>query len=232
LDRTNWRVFALAFGAGFVAALHIGKLPPALATIREDLGAGLVLAGWIASTISTVGTLLGLIAGGVADRIGPRRSLLAGLVALTCGSLVGGLAPGPAAMLAARLIEGIGFASVTVSGGILIARAAAPADRRRALAAWGAYMPLGFATMLLVSALALEGFGWRAVWLLAAGLTAAWALAVAVGLGPGDGGEGRRDATVSVLQSLRVNMGRTGALLIAACYALYAAQHIGVSVQK
>jgi MFS family permease len=224
--KSNWRVVGLAFGAGVVAAMHIGKLPPAIGAIQQDLGAGLVMAGWIASTISAVGTLTGLVAGGIADRVGPRRALLAGLLALAAGSLAGSLAASPAMMLLSRFIEGIGYTATTVAGGILIARATVEADRRRALAGWAAFMPLGFTAMLLISALTLEGIGWRPIWLIAGGITLLWA--AVLGAGTGEGGEGRRDALLSLAGSLALNLRQRGALLAAACYGLYAAQHLGM----
>ena len=208
--------------------MHIGKLPPAIGAIQTDLGAGLVTAGWIASTISAVGTLTGLMAGGLADRAGPRRALVAGLLALVAGSLAGSLATTPAMMLLSRFIEGIGFTATTVSGGILIARATADADRRRAMAGWAAFMPLGFTAMLLISALMVEAVGWRQIWLIAAGITLLWAGIVLAATGAGDGGEGRRDTIRSLGASLALNLGRTGAVLAALCYGLYAAQHLGM----
>ena len=45
-----------------------------------------------------------------------------------------------------------------------------------------------------------------------------------------DGGESRKEARASLARSLAVNLRETGALLAAACYALYAAQHIGMMV--
>ncbi|ROU00328.1 CynX/NimT family MFS transporter [Histidinibacterium lentulum] len=225
---TNWRMVGIAFGAGVVAAMHIGKLPPAIGAIREDLGAGLVMAGWIASTISAVGTLTGLVAGGLADRAGPRRTLVGGLLALAFGSLAGSLATAPALMLLARFVEGIGFTATTVAGGILIARATSEADRRRAMARWATFMPLGFTAMLLVSALMTGPFGWRPVWLIAAGITLLWAGIVLRATGAGDGGEGRRDGGRSLGASLALDLGRTGAVLAAVCYGLYAAQHLGM----
>ena len=230
MDRSNWRVVGIAFGAGVVAALHIGKLPPAIGDIRADLGAGLVTAGWIASTISAVGTLTGLVAGGLADRIGPRRSILAGLICLVVGSLLGSFVASPFTILASRFLEGIGFTATTVSGGILIARATVDADRGRALAFWASFMPLGFTAMLLFSAFTLESLGWRMIWQMSAGVSVLWAVIVLVGLRESDGGESRKDAATSFAGSIAVNLGQTGAVLAAACYALYAAQHIGMMV--
>lgn len=228
--RNSWRVVAIAFGAGIVAAMHIGKLPPAMGAIQSDLGAGLITAGWIASVISAIGTLTGLVVGGVADRMGPRRILIMGMAFLFLGSVFGGLISSPKGMLLARFIEGMGFTATTVSAGILIARVTVGRDRSRALAIWASFMPLGFSAMLLLSVLVLNNFGWRPIWFLCAGISGFWALVTVISIHSEDGGEGRAEAVISFVGSIRTNLRETGAVLVAACYALYAAQHIGMMV--
>ena len=210
--------------------MHIGKLPPAMSVIQADLDAGLVAAGWIASIISAVGTFTGLVVGGVADKLGPRRVLVAGMILLALGSTFGGWISSPQAMLLARFVEGMGFTATTVSAGILIARVTVGKDRSRALAIWASFMPLGFSSMLLVSAYLLSDFGWRAIWFTTGGISGIWVLVTLVGIRSTDGGEGRSDAIVSFGHSLHTNLRETGAVLVAACYALYAAQHIGMMV--
>lgn len=227
---SRWLAVLVAFGAGVIAATHIGKLPPALGVIQADLGAGLVMAGWIASMISAVGALTGLVIGSVSDRIGPRRVLLGGLATLCVGSTLGGLALSAPYMLLARFIEGLGFTATTVSAGIVIARVTVARDRSRALAIWASFMPLGFSAMLLISALLLDEWGWRSIWFVSAGCSGVWGLVVFFGIHAKDGGEARRDEAISFVASLSLNLRQTGALLAAACYALYAAQHIGMMV--
>jgi len=225
---SDWRIVALAFGAGIVAATHVGKLPPALTVLRLEIGAGLVTAGWIASTIAATGAALGLVGGAMADRIGPRRALAAGLALLTLGSLLGSLAQGPAAMLASRFVEGVGFTAATVTGGVIVARATAPTDRARALAVWASYMPLGFAGMTLASAAGLEALGWRAIWLAAAAATAGYAALAWRATAGWAGGAPRRDAALTAAGDLARTLRQAGGVLVALAFGLYAAQHIGM----
>ncbi|HNB44976.1 MAG TPA: MFS transporter, partial [Burkholderiaceae bacterium] len=62
--------------AGVTAALHVGKLPPALPLLREALGVSLVQAGFLLSLVQLAGMSLGLLLGLMADGIGLRRSVL------------------------------------------------------------------------------------------------------------------------------------------------------------
>ncbi len=225
---TQWRVVWVAFGAGIIAATHIGKLPPALGDIRTELEAGLVMAGWIASTISTTGFALGLVAGVIADRVGSRRMLVFGLLMLTAGSLLGALATSSEVMLLARFLEGVGFTSTTVTGGVIVARATVEKDRKWALGVWSAYMPLGFASMMMVSALVLDSIGWRALWGVSGTISAVWAVVVLRATAGWSAGRGGAATGQSVLANVGLNLRQVGGVLVAACFALYAAQHIGM----
>ena len=76
--------------AGVSAALHVGKLPPALPVLRDALSLTLVQAGFLLSLVQLAGMTLGLLAGLTADGIGLRRSMLGGLLLLGVASAAGG----------------------------------------------------------------------------------------------------------------------------------------------
>lgn len=227
-QKTQWLVVWVAFGAGIVAATHVGKLPPALPEIRADLAAGLVLGGWIASMISCTGFALGIVAGTIADRIGQRRVLLLGLVSMMAGSLCGAFAASGEMMLFSRFLEGLGFTAVTITGAGMITHVTAGEDRRWSLGVWSSYLPVGFASMLIAGALILEGFGWRTLWIVSSVVTLVWAgvvYKVTAGWQP------RRDGdppTASMLRNIGACVSNRGAMLVSACFALYAAQHISL----
>ena len=77
--------------AGVSAAVHVGKLPPAVPVLQADLGIGLVQAGVLLSLVQLGAMLLGLVAGLTADSLGLRRCMLAGL-ALQRGRFLSNLA--------------------------------------------------------------------------------------------------------------------------------------------
>ncbi|MCG6875445.1 MAG: MFS transporter [Betaproteobacteria bacterium] len=225
---TQWLVVWVAFAAGVVAAAHIGKLPPALPEIRAELNVGLVTAGWIASTISATSFALGLFAGAIADRVGHRRVLAFGLSTLAVGSLLGAFAQSGESMLASRFVEGLGFTSCIVAGGAIIARATSYADRRWALGVWAAYMPVGFAGMLMVSALVVERFGWRLLWGMGCVVTLACALIFLFATAGWQRTQIRSTHRDSILRSVGRSVTVPGAVLVALTFGLYAAQHISM----
>lgn len=161
-----------------VAAFHVGKAPPALPSIRDDLGASLRQAGWLLSIINLVTAAAGMAIALTADRLGHRRLILFGTGLCLATSLLGGAAGSPQMLLGLRVLEGLGFITVVVAIPPLVVRLATPADLRLALAAWSTYMPAGAGVMMLISALALLELSWRWVWWIAAAASGAMLLAL------------------------------------------------------
>ncbi|HEY0833355.1 MAG TPA: MFS transporter [Azospirillum sp.] len=177
---TRWLRVLLLVAAGVAAALHIGKVPPAMAALRGDLGLDLVGAGWVLSLIAMIGAAGGMLIGACADVLGHRRGVLLGLALLTGGSLLGAGPGGAAAWLAGRAVEGAGSILVAVSVPALIWRAASPRDMRFAFGLWGAWLPLGVSAMMAASPFLLARFDWPAVWWAASAASALVGVALAV----------------------------------------------------
>lgn len=224
--------------AGVSAALHLGKLPPAVSALQASLGIGLVEAGFLLALVQVAGMTLGLLAGLAADTIGLRRSLLIGLSTLTVASALGGavgvagLAAADAvhALLGLRALEGLGFLMVVMPAPALIRMTAPPDREKSALGWWGAYMPLGVAAALLIGPFLIGTAGWPAWWWAVAAVSGTAALCVAVCV-PGD------DARVSPLATIpsvswsarsRNTLRSTGPWLVAAAFAVYSSQWIAV----
>lgn len=168
--------------AGCLASAQIGKLPPALGAIREELAVGVVHAGWIATAINACAALLGVLVGLALAHTGAQRGLLYGLLLLCAGSAFGGLAPDSMLLTAARTVEGAGFVLVVIAAPSILATEAAdnPARRRLLLSMWSCYMPIGMALTMAVAPPLLQQYGWRGLWgWNAAGLAACLLVALA-----------------------------------------------------
>jgi predicted MFS family arabinose efflux permease len=178
-DRTRWGIVAVVLAGGIVAAAQIGKLPAALPALRVELALTLVEAGWVISTLSAVGVATGMLTGAIVDRIGAARTSIGGMALIALGSLVGSFAPGSAALIGARIVEGAGYIAVITSAPALILPVTAARDRPLALAVWVLYMPLGMSAMVALSPYVLDWVSWRGLWQINAGLGAAAAIALA-----------------------------------------------------
>ena len=219
---TRWFVVGAMIASGVAASLHVGKVPPALPALREELDLGLVAAGWVASIFNLIGATLGIASGLAADRLGARRGLAAGLVFLVAGSIWGAAAESGSALLATRVLSGLGLVTVAVSAPRIIVAVAPPRDHGLALGAWSIYMPTGMAVAMLSAPFVLPGLGWRGLWLLHAGLTATVLLIVLAatrGISAHPSFQGRIDT-----EALR----RPGPWLLAAAFACYTVQFFAV----
>lgn len=162
--------------AGVCAALHVGKLPPAIPVLQSALGITLVQAGFLLSMVQLAGMAAGVAFGALADGLTPRRSMLVGLVLLAVASTLGGFAPDVVSLMALRAAEGLGFLLVVLAAPALIRRLVAAERMNLMLGLWGAYMPLATALALLAGPWVIESLGWRPWWWGLAAVSAAMAL--------------------------------------------------------
>lgn len=159
------RQAAVVVAVGVSCALHIGKLPVAIPPLQAALGLGLLQAGFLLSLVQLAGMSLGLLVGLAADRLGPRRVMLAGLLLLALSSGLGALAPDVPLLLWTRALEGLGFLLAVLPAPALLRRCVLhPPTLARALGWWGAYMPVGAALALLLGAPLIEVLDWRGLW--------------------------------------------------------------------
>ena len=219
---TRWLVVGAMIASGFAASLHVGKVPPALPALREELGLGLVPAGWVASIFNLIGAALGVAGGLIADRLGARRVIAAGLVFLIAGSLWGAAVDSGGALLATRVLSGIGLVTVAVSAPRIIVATAPPRDHGLALGAWSIYMPSGMAIAMLSAPFVLPAIGWRGLWLLLAGVTAIVLVAVLAATR----GVSARPSFRSRISTEALR--RPGPWLLAAAFACYTVQFFAV----
>ena len=218
----------LVIGVGVSAAMHVGKLPPTLPVLREQLGMSLVQAGFLLSMVQTAGMLLGVLVGLGADRLGLRRCMLMGVWLLSLSSLAGGAVTDVATMLVLRALEGLGFLMASMPAPALIRRLVAPSQLQRMMGYWGAYMPLGTALALLLAPWVIEVSGWPAlwwglgVWLMLSGLMVWWRV-------PPDASVAAAGATVQPWrQRLTRVFTHRGPWLVVLSFAVYSGQWLAI----
>ncbi|KAF7543407.1 hypothetical protein G7Z17_g10766 [Cylindrodendrum hubeiense] len=159
-------------GVTFTSSLINGLVIVGLPAITEDLQLPSSLAFWPASVsgLATASTLL--IAGSVADVLGPRWVDLVGC--FTSGALMigSGAARKGTELVAMRALQGVGLALHLASSVAIIAEIM-PKGRGRNLAfsCLGLSQPLGFSVGLVLGGIFVDTIGWRAGWFLSGGLT-------------------------------------------------------------
>lgn len=126
------RLFLLASAMIFFDVAFFAAIAPLLPQYAHDLGLSKAEAGVLSASYAA-GTLIGsLPAGFVASRVGPRKTVISGLILLGFSSVVFGFADQIALLDAARFIQGIAGALIW-SGALTWLIATAPEEERGAV---------------------------------------------------------------------------------------------------
>jgi DHA2 family methylenomycin A resistance protein-like MFS transporter len=146
----------------FLVLLDVTIVNVALPRLRADLGAGVGSLQWIVDGYAVALASLMLPCGDLGDRHGHKRVVLAGLAAFGVGSLAAGLAPGPALLIAGRVVQGVG-AAFLLPGTLAIVSRAYPdaAERARAIGIWAAISSLALPAGIIAGGALVDGPGWR-----------------------------------------------------------------------
>ena len=161
-DPRRWWALALLCGAFFMVVLDGTIVLVALPSIEADIGFSEQSLQWVLSADAlTFGGLL-LLGGRAADLLGRRRLFMAGVLLFTAASLMCGLAWSPAALLAARVVQGAGAAIMTPTAlSIISTTFPEGTERNKALGIWGALGGIGATAAWLIGGPLVDGPGWE-----------------------------------------------------------------------
>src|ERR687897_2218668 len=161
-DPRRWWALALLCGAFFMVLLDGTIVPVALPSIQADIGFSEQGLQWVLSAYAlTFGGLL-LLGGRAADLLGRRCLFMTGVLCFTAASLLCGLAWSPAALLAARVVQGVGAAIMTPTALSIIATTFPDgSERNKALGIWGGLGGLGATAAWLIGGPLVDGPGWE-----------------------------------------------------------------------
>ncbi|HEY3502651.1 MAG TPA: MFS transporter [Actinocatenispora sp.] len=150
--------------AYFAIILDGGVLNVAVPTIRGDLGSSMAGAQWVLNGYTLTLAALLLSAGALGDRLGLRRTLLAGVVVFTLASAACAAAPGTGVLIAARVVQGVGAAALLPATLALVPHLFADATARaRATIVWVATGAIAIAVGPLVGGVLIDTIDWRAI---------------------------------------------------------------------
>ena len=132
---------------------------------------------WVITGYSIVFGSLLVVAGRTADRLGSRRIFFLGLGGFCFGSLLCGLAPSVPLLIAGRVVQGVGAATLLPASLSLLLDAYPVERRSQIVALWGGIGALAVATGPSLGAGLITALGWRSAFFvnLPIGL-AAWLL--------------------------------------------------------
>ncbi|GAA2291653.1 MFS transporter [Nonomuraea roseoviolacea subsp. roseoviolacea] len=146
--------------AQFLVVLSTSIVNVALPAIRTGLGVSEAGLSWVVNAYVLVFGALLLLGGRAGDVHGLRRVFLIGTGLFALASLAAAVAPGDAALITARALQGLGAALLapTALGLVLTLYPGG-----RALGVWGAVSGAGGAAGVLLGGLLTDLYGWRSV---------------------------------------------------------------------
>jgi len=179
--RSPWAVLAVLCLGLFMLLLDGTIVNVAIPHIMTSLGTDLAGVEWVMNAYVLVFAVSLVTFGRLGDLYGRQRLFLVGMGLFTVASLACGLAPSIAALIAFRVLQGLGGAAMMPQTLSIIATIF-PADRRgAAMGLWGAVSGLATAIGPSLGGLIVDGASWRWIFLInlpigAVSLLLAWRL--------------------------------------------------------
>ena len=177
-SRRRWLALAVLCVTVLIANLDNTVLNVALPTLVRDLNATASDLQWTVDAYILVFAGLLLAAGSLADRVGRKKTFLAGLAVFAGGSAWAAFSGGVSTLIAARASMGIGGALMIPSTlSIISTMFRDRAERQRAIALWGGTSGIGVALGPIIGGLLLTHFWWGSIFLINVPIAAAGLLA-------------------------------------------------------
>ncbi|VCU69480.1 Multidrug resistance protein stp [Pigmentiphaga humi] len=204
-------------GATLLASLGISIVTVTLPALARAFSAPVPAVQWVVLAYLLSVTVTITLAGKLGDLVGHRRVLMAGLILFAAASLLCAAAPTLGVLIAGRAVQGMGGA-ILLSLPLSIAREMVARQRiGSAMGLFGTMSAIGTALGPSLGGVLIGGFGWRAAFVLLAGMGACTGMLAARAI-PAD--VPRPDASAG-------SPDRAGAALLAATLALYALATVG-----
>ena len=155
-------VFVVTALGTFMASLDLSIVNVAFPDIEASYpDASSASLSWIITAYSIVFGALLVVGGRTGDRLGRKRVFHGGIGVFLLGSILCGIAPDVAMLVAARVLQGVGAAFLVPASVALLIAAYPPERRMQIVAQWGGIGALAVATGPSLGAAIVSAGGWR-----------------------------------------------------------------------
>lgn len=160
--RGRWIVAATVLGSS-LTMLDGTVVNIALPAVAADLGADVSGLQWTVTGYTLTLAAFVLLGGSLGDRYGRARLFAIGTVWFTAASVACALAPSVDALVAARVIQGIGAALLTPGSLAILSASLDPRDRGAAIGLWSGLGGVAAAVGPVLGGWLVDVAGWRSV---------------------------------------------------------------------
>lgn len=133
----------------------------ALPVLQRELHAGALEVQWVVEAYTLVLGALMLLCGALGDRYGRKRAFLTGVVIFATGSLLCGLAPSLATLVAARVLQGIGGTLLAPASLAILGACFSGEERGKAVGTWSGLTAVAASIGPVLGGTIIDHFGWR-----------------------------------------------------------------------
>jgi len=163
----KWAPLAVILCGTFVYILDFFVVNVALPDIQHSLHASAAAIEWLVAGYALTSACLLVTGGRLGDHYGRRRWFCLGLAAFVLASALCAVAPSPAVLVAARLVQGAGGAVMAPNILSILGVTYTGRDRVRAISVYGMVMGLAAVGGQLLGGVLIDanvaGLGWRAI---------------------------------------------------------------------
>ena len=151
----------------FLTPFMVSSLNIALPAMGREYAMSAVALGWIptAYILSTAALLVPV--GRIGDLLGRRRIYVAGTLVFSVTSFLAAIAPNEGALIAVRVVQGVGAAMIYGTGTAILTSVFAPGERGRALGISISATYIGLSLGPVIGGVLTERLGWRSIFVAA-----------------------------------------------------------------
>lgn len=167
---SRWAALPVLMAGTFMIVMDFFVVNVAFPSIQADLHASGSAIEWVVAGYGLTYASFLITAGRIGDHIGRRRLLAIGLLLFVLSSVACGVAPGPASLVAARLVQGLAAAMISPSVLSILGVIYTGQDHVRAISVYGMALGLAAAGGQLIGGILIHwdvgGLGWRLIFLI------------------------------------------------------------------
>lgn len=160
-----WIILAVLMVGEYMIMLDTTIVNVAIPSLITSLGASFDEVLWVLNGYILIFAVLLITTGRLGDIVGPKKLYVAGMALFTVASLACGLAQNPGQLIAFRVVQALGAATLAPQPGTIITSIFTPEQRGKAFGILGATIGLSAITGPTLGGVLTSGFSWRAVFI-------------------------------------------------------------------